>query len=32
VVALTDDLEASPMPEADIVAVSFQTFLRLPEL
>jgi len=32
VVALTDDLEAAPMPEADIVAVSFQTFLRLPEL
>jgi RNA polymerase sigma factor (sigma-70 family) len=32
VVPLTEDFEAAPMPEADIVAVSFQTFLRLPEL
>jgi RNA polymerase sigma-70 factor (ECF subfamily) len=32
VVPLTEDLEAAPMPEADIVAVSFQTFLQLPEL
>ena len=32
VVPLTDDLEAAPMPEADIIAISFQTFLRLPEL
>jgi RNA polymerase sigma factor (sigma-70 family) len=32
VVPLIEDLEAAPMPEADIVAVSFQTFLRLPEL
>lgn len=32
VVALTDDIEAAPLPEADIVAVSFRTFLRLPEL
>ena len=32
VVPLTEDVEAPPMPEADIVAVSFQTFLRLPEL
>ena len=32
VVPLTEDIEAEPMPEADIVAVSFQTFLRLPEL
>ncbi|MFI0849165.1 sigma-70 family RNA polymerase sigma factor [Mesorhizobium sp. IMUNJ 23232] len=32
VVALTEDFEAAPMPEADIVAVSFQTFLQLPEL
>ena len=32
VVPLTDDIEAAPMAEADIVAVSFQTFLRLPEL
>jgi RNA polymerase sigma factor (sigma-70 family) len=31
-VALTDDIEAAPIPEADIVAVSFHTFLRLPEL
>lgn len=32
VVPLTEDVEAPPMPDADIVAVSFQTFLRLPEL
>jgi RNA polymerase sigma factor (sigma-70 family) len=32
VVPLTEDFETVPMPEADIVAVSFQTFLRLPEL
>jgi len=32
VVPLTEDFEAAPMPEADIVAVSFRTFLRLPEL
>ncbi|MEO6217352.1 MAG: sigma factor [Sphingomonas sp.] len=32
VVPLTDDFEGAPMPETDIVAVSFQTFLRLPEL
>ena len=32
VVSLTEDFEAAPMPEADIVAVSFQTFLQLPEL
>src|SRR5579864_1475696 len=32
VVPLTDDIEAAPLPEADIVAISFQTFLRLPEL
>ena len=32
VVPLIEDFEAAPMPEADIVAVSFQTFLRLPEL
>lgn len=31
-VPLTDDFEAAPMPEAEIVAVGFQTFLRLPEL
>jgi RNA polymerase sigma factor (sigma-70 family) len=32
VVALTDEIEAAPLPEAFIVAISFQTFLRLPEL
>ena len=32
VVPLTEDFDAAPMPEADIVAVSFQTFLQLPEL
>src|SRR5271156_6251022 len=30
VVPLTEDVEAAPMPEADMVAISFQTFLRLP--
>ena len=32
VVSLTEDLEASPIPEPDIIAISFQTFLRIPEL
>ena len=33
VVPFAEDVdEAAPMPEDDIVAVSFQTFLRLPEL
>ena len=32
VVPLTEDLEAAPLPELDVVAISFQTFLRLPEL
>jgi RNA polymerase sigma factor (sigma-70 family) len=32
VVPLTEVIEAAPMPEADIVAVSFQSFLQLPEL
>jgi RNA polymerase sigma factor (sigma-70 family) len=32
VVPLTEDMEAAPMAEADVVAISFQTFLRLPEL
>src|ERR1700735_3098555 len=32
VVPLTEDVEAAPIPESDIVAISFQTFLRLPEL
>ncbi|MBB6302227.1 sigma-70 family RNA polymerase sigma factor [Rhizobium leucaenae] len=31
VVPLTEDIEAAPMPQADIVAISFQMFLRLPE-
>jgi RNA polymerase sigma factor (sigma-70 family) len=32
VVTLTDDVEAAAIPDADIVAIGFQTFLRLPEL
>jgi len=32
VVPLTDDIEAAPIPEAEIVAIGFQTFLQLPEL
>ena len=32
VVPLTEDVEAAPIPEAEIVAIGFQTFLRLPEL
>ncbi len=32
VVPLTEDIEAAPIPEGDLVAISFQTFLRLPEL
>ncbi|MBW8815240.1 MAG: sigma-70 family RNA polymerase sigma factor [Caulobacterales bacterium] len=32
VVALTDDMRAAALPEADLVAIGFQTFLRLPEL
>ncbi len=32
VVPLTDEIEAAPLPEADIVAIGFRTFLRLPEL
>jgi RNA polymerase sigma factor (sigma-70 family) len=32
VVSLSDDSEAPAMPEGDLVAVGFQTFLRLPEL
>jgi RNA polymerase sigma-70 factor (ECF subfamily) len=32
VVPLTADVEAEPLPEADIIAISFQTFLQLPEL
>ena len=32
VIPLTEDVEAAPLPEAYVVAISFQTFLRLPEL
>jgi len=32
VVPLTDDVEAEPLPEAYVVAISFQAFLRLPDL
>jgi RNA polymerase sigma-70 factor (ECF subfamily) len=32
VVPLTEDIEAAPIPAADIIAIGFQTFLRLPEL
>jgi RNA polymerase sigma-70 factor (ECF subfamily) len=32
VVELTEELEAAPLPEADLVAIGFQTFLRLPQL
>jgi len=32
VVPLDEDVDAPPVPEADIPAVSFQTFLQLPEL
>jgi RNA polymerase sigma-70 factor (ECF subfamily) len=32
VVPLTEDVEAAPIPETDIVAIGFRTFLRLPEL
>src|SRR6185312_13374117 len=32
VVPLTEDMEAAPMAEADVIAISFQTFLRLPEV
>ena len=32
VVPLTEDAEAAPIPEADIVAVGVRTFLQLPEL
>jgi RNA polymerase sigma-70 factor (ECF subfamily) len=32
VVALAEDIEAAPLPEADLVAIGFHAFLRLPEL
>lgn len=31
-VPLTEDLDAAPLPEAELVEVSFRTFLQLPEL
>jgi len=31
-VPLTEDVEVAPIPESEIVAIGFQTFLRLPEL
>jgi RNA polymerase sigma-70 factor, ECF subfamily len=31
-VPLTEELVAAPLPEAEIVTISFRTFLRLPEL
>ena len=32
VIPFTEDVEATPIPETDIVAVGFRTFLELPEL
>jgi RNA polymerase sigma-70 factor (ECF subfamily) len=32
VVPLTEDIEATPVPEADMLAVGIRTFLQLPEL
>ncbi|KQV44328.1 MULTISPECIES: sigma-70 family RNA polymerase sigma factor [unclassified Rhizobium] len=32
VVPLVDEIEGAPLPDADAVAVGFQTFLQLPEL
>ncbi|MGN6286656.1 MAG: sigma-70 family RNA polymerase sigma factor [Afipia sp.] len=32
IVPLTEDMEDAPLPETDIIAVGFQTFLQLPEL
>ena len=32
VVPLTDDIQAAALPEAEMAAIGFQTFLRLPEL
>jgi RNA polymerase sigma factor (sigma-70 family) len=32
IVPLVEEVESAPIPEADIVAISFQTFVRLPEL
>lgn len=32
VVPLTEDIEVAPLPEPELIAISFQTFLRLPQL
>jgi len=32
VVPLSDDIEATPLPEADVLTVGFRAFLQLPEL
>ncbi|QRY66973.1 sigma-70 family RNA polymerase sigma factor [Ensifer sp. PDNC004] len=32
IIPLFDDMEDAPLPDADIVAVGYQTFLQLPEL
>ena len=32
VIPLMEDIEATPIPESDIVAIGFRTFLQLPEL
>ena len=32
IVPLTEEVAVAPLPESDILAVGFQTFLRLPEL
>ena len=32
VVPLTEDIETPPLPESDLLTISFQTFLQLPEL
>jgi RNA polymerase sigma-70 factor (ECF subfamily) len=32
VVPLTEEVEATPIPEADVVSIGFRTFLQLPEL
>lgn len=32
VVPLSEDVEAAPIPDSDMVAIGFQTFLRLPDL
>lgn len=32
VLPLTDEIESAPTPDADVITVSFDTFLRLPEM